>query len=302
MAKKPRGHRANKPNDSFGTVNDQGLYRGKYREGVYDDEDSEENQEELTAQEAQEEDTSETATPQETEGSFAPQKAEQDSPEYKKRYDDLKRHYDKKLKEWQEKEDDYVSRLMTTSSTPAPDQESGLDLESFKERYPDVYNAIHKISSTQSEARMKTLEEELSTIRDREKALEKQKAYQELLRIHPDFDELKGSSEFSEWLDGQPKSISDGVYNNATDAKWASRVVDLYKADTGLTKKPARTRKKDDAAMAVSTPASKEVMANSGNKRVWKASEIGKMKPWEFEKAEAELDAARAEGRIDYNN
>jgi hypothetical protein len=26
------------------------------------------------------------------------------------------------------------------------------------------------------------------------------------------------------------------------------------------------------------------------------------MKPWEFEKAEAELDAARAEGRIDYNS
>jgi len=36
--------------------------------------------------------------------------------------------------------------------------------------------------------------------------------------------------------------------------------------------------------------------------RVWKASEIGKMKPWEFEKLEKELDEARAEGRIDYNN
>ena len=40
MAKqKVRGHRANKPNDSFGTVNDEGLYRGKYRDEVYDDEE-----------------------------------------------------------------------------------------------------------------------------------------------------------------------------------------------------------------------------------------------------------------------
>jgi len=26
------------------------------------------------------------------------------------------------------------------------------------------------------------------------------------------------------------------------------------------------------------------------------------MKPWEFEKMESELDAARSEGRIDYNS
>ena len=34
---------------------------------------------------------------------------------------------------------------------------------------------------------------------------------------------------------------------------------------------------------------------------MWKASEIGRMKPHEFEAMEAELDKARAEGRIDYN-
>lgn len=298
MAKKVRGHRANKPNDSFGTVNDDKLYRGKYREEV-DNEEDEENPEELEAQEDTEE---ASATPQEAPESFAAQEKEQESPQYKKRYDDLKRHYDKKLQEWQEKEDDYVSRLMSNSPTPAPDRDSGLDLQSFKEQYPDVYNAITKISSTQSEERMKNLEDELSTIREREKKLEKQKAYQELLRNHPDFDELKASEEFTEWLQGQPKSISDGVYNNATDAKWASRVVDLYKADAGLNKKPAKSRKKNDAAMSVSKPSAKEVASSVGDKRVWKASEIGKMKPWEFEKMEAELDTARAEGRIDYNN
>ena len=33
---------------------------------------------------------------------------------------------------------------------------------------------------------------------------------------------------------------------------------------------------------------------------MWKASK-SPMKPWEFEANEAELDKARAEGRIDYN-
>ena len=297
MAKRVKGHRANKPNDSFGTVNNDSLYRGKYREEV-DKDDDEDTEEELEAQEDTDE---ESATPQEAPSeSFAAQGQQEETPEYKKRYDDLKRHYDKKLKEWQSKEEEYVSRL--TTNAPMPENQSDFDLDHFKNQYPDVYNAIHRISSSQAEARVKDMEGELTSIKEREKQLEKQKAYQELLQLHPDFDELKSSEEFTEWLQGQPKSISNGVYDNATDAQWAGRVVDLYKSDKGLNKKSAKPRKKQDAAMSVSTPAAREVASTAENKRIWKASEIGKMKPWEFEKAEAELDAARAEGRIDYNN
>ena len=63
MAKKVRGHRANKANDSFGTINNDSLYRGKYLEDVYKDEDEEETVE------AQEADPQE-ATPQEEANSF----------------------------------------------------------------------------------------------------------------------------------------------------------------------------------------------------------------------------------------
>jgi hypothetical protein len=44
MAKQVRGARANKPNDSFGVVNNPDLYRNKYREEVDredDDDDTE---------------------------------------------------------------------------------------------------------------------------------------------------------------------------------------------------------------------------------------------------------------------
>ena len=53
----------------------------------------------------------------------------------------------------------------------------------------------------------------------------------------------------------------------------------------------------------MNSPKARDITGEAkGDGRIWKASEIGKMKPWEFEKAEAELDAARAEGRIDYNS
>ena len=89
---KARGHRANKPNDSFGTINNDSLYRGKHREDVYKDDD-EDNEAEETV-EAQEADPEE-ATPQQA-NSFVEQKQEAEH-DYKKRYDDLKRHYDTKV-------------------------------------------------------------------------------------------------------------------------------------------------------------------------------------------------------------
>ena len=93
------------------------------------------------------------------------------------------------------------------------------------------------------------------------------------------------------------------MYDNATDARWASRVVDLYKADNGLsksTKKPVS--KKKDAAMSVSKGTAREVASSKIEGKIWKASEIRSLKPWEFEKLEGELDTARQEGRIDPNN
>ena len=48
MAKQVKGIRANKPNDSFGVTNNKSLYRNKYREDVYKDDDEEVVQEEQT--------------------------------------------------------------------------------------------------------------------------------------------------------------------------------------------------------------------------------------------------------------
>ena len=175
------------------------------------------------------------------------------------------------------------------------------ELEEFKERYPDVFEVVQTVSSIQAESQISDLRDQLDTIKKREGELEKQKAYEELLRAHPDFNDLRQEDAFLSWLDEQPDSISDGIYKNNKDARWAARVLDLYKADTGQTKKK-KTKSDSSAAEAVTRTAAREVKMTNGNDRIWKASEIGKMKPWEFEKHEQELDTARAEGRIDYNN
>lgn len=291
---KARGHRANKPNDSFGTINNTNLYRGSYRDDVYKDDEDEEVVESQP-------DPSAEATPEEQ--GFSDKKASEEV-DYKKRYDDLKRHYDAKLAEWKDEKAELASQgeaspeLDALTRLKAP--KSMEELEQFKEQYPDVYGVVETISALKADSQVNDLRSEVEQLRAREQEMEVQKAYQELLRYHEDFDDLRNDDKFLAWLDEQPSSLSDAIYKNNTDAKMAARVIDLYKADVGLTKKKRSSNA--SAAETVTRRQAKDVNANgNGDKKTWKASEIGRMKPHEFEAMEAELDAARAEGRIDYN-
>ena len=293
MAKKVRGNRANKPNDSFGTINNDNLYKGKYREDVYIDDDEEENVEEQQAKPEEEE--------KQVEPSFVQDEA-QVKHDYKKRYDDLKRHYDEKVQEFKDKEKQLEATLTEATrsqgiSLPKTEEE----LVKFKEEFPDVYDVVETIATMKAGERAQILEQELETIREKEQNTRVQAAYQELLNSHPDFNEIKSDEKFLGWLEDQPSNISDGILKNNTDARWASRVVDLYKADANITTKRAK-KKTSDAAASVSSTKARDVADARSESRTFKASDIAKMKPWEFEKLESEIDSARAEGRIDYNS
>lgn len=299
---KARGHRANKANDSFGTINNDSLYKGKYREEVYEDEDDEvEAQSDADPEEV-------SATQQDKAGdSFVQTKTEEpESHDYKKRYDDLKRHYDAKVNEFKQEIDELKSAVRSNDV----EMPRGIrmpktmeELQEFKDKYPEVFEVVQTVSAMQAQSQLSELQNEIGVIKEREREMEKQKAYAELLRLHPDFDEIKTDDDFLAWLDEQPESLSDGIYKNNTNARLAARVIDLYKADKGISKKTKQTKSKDtDAAAAVTRQSPREISTKDSGGKIWKASQIAKMKPWEFEKLESELDAARAEGRIDYNS
>jgi len=299
---KARGHRANKVNDSFGTLNNDALYKGKYRDEVYKEDEEETN---VEAQDA--DPVEQAATQQEQGSSFVEAKKEpSEDHDYKKRYDDLKRHYDSKVLEFKGEIEELkasVNQRNVELPQGVPMPKTMEELAQFKDQYPEVFEVVQTVSTMQTESQLSQLREELGTIKEREKELEKQTAYEQLLNAHPDFDDLKADEKFLSWLEEQPSSIADGIYKNNTDSKWAARVVDLYKADNNIgTKKQTRPKKNEDAAAAVTRQNAKEVSTKDNNGKIWKASQIAKMKPWEFEKMEAELDLARQEGRIELNS
>ena len=171
------------------------------------------------------------------------------------------------------------------------------ELDKFRDQYPDVYQVVETISHNMAAKQVEDLQAEIGRLSEKEKKLKVQSAYKQLLNNHPDFDEIKKSPEFLGWLEQQPKSISEGITKNNTDPVWASRTVDLYKADIGMNRKPTSDKSKQ-AARAVTKTAAKQINTTGKNGKVWKMSDIQKLKPWEFEKYEAEIDQAVKSGQV----
>ena len=264
----------------------QGTYKGAYRKDVYEEDASQDAtlEEQETDEEQQEEETISLKT------------SKKEDHDYKKRYDDLKKHYDEKLYEWKQERKSLTDEPQVDESF-LEEAEGSPELEQFKESYPEVYNVVEQVSTKNASKEVQELRAEVNRLSQREEELQAKSAYQQLLALHPDFPEIKKSDDFKGWLDEQPPSIAEGVTGNSSDVKYASRVLDLYKADKGLNKK--RGRPKRSAAEAVTKTNAKTVSVNQeANKKTWTTSEIRKLKPHDFDRLESELDLANAEGRI----
>ena len=218
-------------------------------------------------------------------------------PDYKKRYDDLKRHYDSKLNEFKSREEellDEATKNRTEYKAPKTEEE----LEEFKNSYPDVYEVVETVAHLQSESKAKVLEERLSKLQEREQQIVQQESEKRLMENHPDFDDIRNSDDFHEWAKEQPEAIQDWIYKNANDADLASRAIDLFKKDIGLDtpkRKRSSSKKTSSAADMVST---KTTSVEPTQEKIWSEKEIAAMSIAEFDKYESEISDAMQQGRI----
>ena len=283
--------------EALGADPREDMYKGKDRVTTAEEEETETEDTDIKA-------TME-ATP-EVEGfidSTQPESKEEpvqeDEGKYKKRYDDLKKYYDQKLSEWKQEKEvlEAQSKAAEKAQPKYAPPKTPEELDKFRDQYPDVYQVVETISHNMAQKQVEDLQAEIGRLSEKEKKLKVQSAYKQLLNNHPDFDEIKKSPEFLGWLEQQPKSISEGITKNNTDPVWASRTVDLYKADMGMNRKPTSDKSKQ-AARAVTKTAARQINTTGKTGKVWKMSDIQKLKPWEFEKYEAEIDQAVKSGQV----
>lgn len=257
-------------------------YQNKYKRDL-DDKDTD------TATEQQ--DTEKEATPEER-----PVTAEEKA--FKKRYDDLKRHYDKTLSKHKTEVTKLKTQVEQSANKILPPKDPA-ELAEWKKQYPDVYDVIETISLQQADDRAKQLEEKFQFLQEQQSQISKEKAEVELLKRHPDFQEIRATDQFHEWAQVQDPTIQGWLYDNTDNADLAARAIDLYKMDAGITStkksKPAEVKK--EAAKAV-TSTKKGNQISVTEKKIWSVAEISKLKPGQFEKHEKDIMLARREGRI----
>ena len=242
----------------------------------------------------------ETAEKSETKATpIAERPAKAEDRVFKKRYDDLKKHYDSTLNKHKDEVRTLRTQLESSTKQFVPPK-SKSELEAWRKEYPDVYEMVETIAMNKATTRTAELEDKYKNLQNQQEQIAKEKAEVELLKLHPDFSEIRSQDKFHEWAANQDPTIQGWLYENTSNATLAARAIDLYKMDSGqskLTKKEEKDVKKE-AAKAISKTR-KNVESEIPKKKICTASEISKLKPHEFEKFEKEIDLARLEGRIE---
>ena len=212
---------------------------------------------------------------------------------FKKRYDDLKRHYDETIS----KHKDEVLKLRKEKEAVAskPIFKTKEELEEWRKDYPDMYDSVMQLSTEASMKAKQEMEEELLQIKKQQTLLARDRAEVELAKKHPDFKEIRESSDFHDWASVQDSTVQSWLYDNTDNPKSAARAIDLYKYDRGLSTKKVSYDAKKEAAKAVSKT---KVSETPSEKKQWTWDDITKMKPEEYAKFENEIDKAHREGRI----
>ena len=238
----------------------------------------------------------EQATP--SENSETPPDKKSKDVNYKKRYDDLKKHYDNRLAEFKQKEQE----LLADAAEKAPKYKAPKTLEElqeFKRRNPDLYETVETVAHLQSENQTEALRQQLSSLQEREADILKREAETVLKERHPDFEDIRGDDAFHDWAKEQPEDIQRWVYANNSDATLASRAIDLYKMEKGIAQSPQkRQSKKQENRSAADMVSTKTTAVDAKAPKVWTEREIANMSIDQFDRYEDEIKQALSEGRI----
>ena len=261
----------------------------------------EEEEEEIKRLEAEQAGTTEEQQEEVTKETEADTKDEEkalsgEEKSFKKRYGDLRRHIQKKEKEWEEKLEALQKRSAKAGITPPKSDE---DIESWAKEYPDVASIVETIAAKKAQEMFSKAEIRLQELDDAQAEVTRSKAEAKIKETHADFDELRESDKFHDWADEQPKWVRDALYENSDDPASVVRVIDLYKIDNGLTSNDRKTKRKA-AASTVTKRSKTEVDVEDAN-NVITESQVAKMSAKEFEERSDEINTAIRSGKFVYD-
>jgi len=226
-----------------------------------------------------------------------PEGAEEKS--YKKRYADLRRGSQKAKTDLEARINALEGQLKRSTEQEIKLPKSDEDIDAWASQYPDVAAIVETIAIKKAREQQAGLQDKVKEIDDMRESATREKAEVELLRIHPDFGEIRDSDQFHDWAEEQPKWVQDALYENDADARSAARAIDLYKGDMNIkTKKPSNNK---DAAKSVNTRNTRGQPDATANNTKMSESRVNKMSVKQYENHQDEIMDAIRKGEFIYD-
>jgi len=226
-----------------------------------------------------------------------PKNAEERS--YKKRYADLRRGSQKAKEDLETRINALETQLKQSTAQEIQLPKSDEDIDAWAREYPDVAAIVETIAIKKAREQQAGLEDRVKEIDEMRESATRDRAEVELLKVHPDFNEIRDSDEFHNWAEEQPKWVQDALYENENDARSASRAIDLYKSDMNIkTKAPSNNK---DAAKSVNTRNTRSQPDSTANNTKMSESKVNKMTSKEYEKHQDEIMEAIRGGNFIYD-
>ena len=218
---------------------------------------------------------------------------------FKQRYGDIRRHMKDKEQEWKLKFEKLEAQLQSAAKNELVLPKSEKEIEAWSKKYPDVAGIVEAIADKKAQERSSDIDKRLKEVEELRITAKREKAEAELAVMHPDFNTIREDDTFHEWAKEQPRWVQDALYENVDDAKSVSRVIDLYKADKGITTKKKTTEDKG-AASSVTTKRT-TTPSDSEESTYLRESQVAKMSIKEYEKRAEEIMEAQRSGKFIYD-
>ena len=242
----------------------------------------------------------------EQQGQATEEKVEEAKPEvelsdeeksFKTRYGDVRRHLAAKEKEYNAKIKELEDKLGQTEKLVPPKSDD--DIAAWAEKYPDVAGIVETIADKKAKQMFDKANLQIEELNKAKEEATRSRAENEIREAHSDFDKLRDSDEFHNWVEEQPKWVQNALYENTDDAASVIRVIDLYKVDNGLTRSDTKNKRKA-AASLVDRGSKTKVDPTEMSDKI-KESDIAKMRDMEYAKHADKITEAHRSGKIIYD-
>jgi len=140
------------------------------------------------------------------------------------------------------------------------------------------------------------LAKQIKELNDFKQSVANERGRTELLKIHPDANEIEADSRFAQWYNEQEPEIQHLV--DSGEPKKIGKAITIFKKDLGIVTKTAQDLQKEASQFVNLGPTQPNLPKEQ---KTWYESEVKKMSQRDYIRFEKDIEIARTQGRYIYD-